>query len=158
MQMWVATLVGDALEENTLTLLVSFFRMVRCVVLATGVCAWSDVWMRMRQEEYVKSVAIRSRWRSVVSAHPYGKKAWVYVWMYENLQNTHKLFSSYVYNAAHCTGAIDFILFTPAAWEPLFCLSDSYYAFLFVDCSWFNCGFLPLDLCLSVSSLTLVEQ
>ena len=33
----VATLGGDALEERALTLLVRFFKKIRCVVLATGV-------------------------------------------------------------------------------------------------------------------------
>ena len=81
------TLGGDALEgrkeeEHTLTLLVGFFRKVRCVVLATGVRVWLDVWMWTRQEEYV-----RIRWRSVVFVYPHGKKAWVLVCWYEQLKN-----------------------------------------------------------------------
>ena len=66
------------IDIHILTLLVRFIWKVRCVVLATGVRVWSDV----RMDEARAVCNDHSGWRSVVSAYPHGKKAWVYVCMY----------------------------------------------------------------------------
>ena len=75
-------------KEHTLNLLMRFFRKFGCVVLATGVRVWSDAWMWTRRND-------RSRWRSVNSTYPHGKKAWDYLYMYGLYSNKRFCFLSF---------------------------------------------------------------